>query len=319
MSRNGTRLFSALTALMIITFSFPIHSKTYRVFFLGGQSNMDGYGYVKDLPPALAQLSNTTMIFQGNSAGDGAVNGGIGTWSILKPGQGIGFKSDGTINTYSNRFGIELSFSERLHELFPNWNIALVKYSRAGSSIDSAAADKFGCWEPDFRDKNGINQYDHFLTAIRSAFSTDDIDHDGIKDTLIPAGIVWMQGESDGVFTEEIALRYKNNLKRMIDLFRAALRSDDLPVIIGRISDSKQDNDGLVWNYGYIIRQAQADFVQQDGYSALVTSTDNYQYSDKYHYNSAGYIDLGKQFADAFRSLTEKTGLSSKGQNSLNR
>jgi iduronate 2-sulfatase len=29
-----------------------------------------------------------------------------------------------------------------------------------------------------------------------------------------------------------------------------------------------------------------------------VTSTDGYGYSDKWHYNSAGYVDLGKRFAE---------------------
>jgi iduronate 2-sulfatase len=40
-----------------------------------------------------------------------------------------------------------------------------------------------------------------------------------------------------------------------------------------------------------------------DENAALVTSTDNYGYSDPWHYNSAGYLDLGRQFADA---LVEK-------------
>jgi len=30
-------------------------AKTYQVYFLGGQSNMDGYGYTRDLPDDLKQ------------------------------------------------------------------------------------------------------------------------------------------------------------------------------------------------------------------------------------------------------------------------
>jgi hypothetical protein len=67
------------------------------------------------------------------------------------------------------------------------------------------------------------------------------IANDGEADTLIPAGIVWMQGESDAALNAEIAERYEANLKRLMDLIRAALRSDDLPVVIGRISDSGRD------------------------------------------------------------------------------
>ena len=120
---------------------------------------------------------------------------------------------------------------------------------------------------------------------------------------LLTAGIVWMQGESDAAFTAEIALRYAENLKRLMDLLRAALRVDDLPVVIGRIADSGQDSDGRVWDYGEVVRAAQAAFVEKDPNAALVTSTDAYAFSDLWHYDSAGYLDLGRSFADAMVGL----------------
>ncbi len=113
-----------------------------------------------------------------------------------------------------------------------------------------------------------------------------------------------MQGESDAG-EEAVAQKYEANLKRLMDLIRASLREDDVRVVIGRISDSGKDDyeqanaNGKVWNFGDIVRKAQADFVAKDENAALVTSTDNYGYSDPWHYDSAGYIDLGKQFADA--------------------
>ena len=182
-----------------------------------------------------------------------------------------------------------------------------MKYSRGGTALDCAAAGDYGCWDPDFTsgegEGKGINQYDHFLATIRNALKVDDIDGDGEKDTLIPMGIIWMQGESDGNL-KETAQKYEQNLKRMMDLFRAALLRDDLPVVIGRISDSgKDETDGKIWNYGDIIREAQAQFAEKDTCAALVTSTDDYGYSDNWHYDSAGYIDLGIQFADAVTKL----------------
>ena len=84
---------------------------------------------------------------------------------------------------------------------------------------------------------------------------------------------------------------------------RAALRVDDLPVVIGRISDSGEDKDGKVWNYGDVVRQAQQDFVDSDTSAALVTETDEYGYSDPYHYDTNGYIELGKRFAEAIHSI----------------
>ncbi len=279
---------------------------TFYLYYLGGQSNMEGYGYNRDLPTDLKALKDVP-IFQGNTAGDGVRNGGEGIWESLRAGHGAGFSSDGKLNKLSDRFGIELSFAARMTELYPGRKIALIKYSKGGTSIDSLGAAGFGCWEPDFRSLNGIDQYDHFLTTLRNAFSARDINGDGREDILIPCGIVWMQGESDATFNEEVALQYYSNLKRLMDLMRAALRTDDLPVVIGKISDSGNDpNDGKVWNYGELIQYAQEKFARTDPAAAIVRDTRYYKYSDPWHYDSKGFIDLGRKFAEAAYRLERK-------------
>jgi hypothetical protein len=277
------------------------------VYFLGGQSNMDGYGYVKELPAELNAPIPGVMIFHGNPAPDDSSGGGPGVWSELRPGHGVGFSSDGVTNTYSERFGVELSFAMRLRELYRDAGvdakIAIIKYSRGGTSIDTAAAAQFGCWEPDYGGREGVNQYDHFLATVRNAMAVSDIDGDGRPDQLVPKGIVWMQGESDAAHTREIAVRYLHNLTRLMDLIRATFRVDDLPVVIGRISDSGQDGDGTVWDYGEIVWAAQETYAQSDAAAALVTSTDDYAYSDPWHYDTEGYIDLGRKFAEAVMGI----------------
>ncbi|QDU08306.1 sialate O-acetylesterase [Gimesia aquarii] len=305
----------ACVALMLIHIQFfcstnTASSKTYHVYFLGGQSNMDGYGYTKDLPADLKQPIPDVMIFHANPSPDGVAVDGRGIWSQLKPGHGAGFKSDGKANVYSNRFGAELTFAKTLKELAPNQNVALIKISRGGTSLAIEAAGNFGCWDPDYEkgtgEGKGINQYDHFLAGMKRALQTRDIDQDGESDTLVPAGIVWMQGESDAVYAEEIARAYEANLKRLMDLIRATMYADDLPVVIGRISDSGNHPDGKVWKHGEIVRAAQASFVKKDKRAALVTSTDDYGYSDRWHYNSVGYLDLGKKFAQALWNLPQE-------------
>ena len=290
--------------LLTLALAASVQAKDFRVYYLGGQSNMDGFGYTKDLSGDLAKPLDGVYIFHGNMAGDGVAVDGRGVWAQLQPGHGTGFQSDGKANTYSERFGVELSFARRMKDLHPDWNIALIKYSRGGTSIDERAARQYGSWEADFvggpRDASGVNQYDHFLATLRHAFGVADIDGDGENDRLIPAGILWMQGESDAATTAEVARAYERNLKRLMDLIRAALRQDDLPVAIGRISDSGRDKrDGKMWNHGEIVRDAQQAFVDSDTAAALVVSTDGYGYSDPAHYDSAGYIDLGRKFAEA--------------------
>lgn len=266
---------------------------------------MDGHGTVSELPAELQKPVNGVYIFHGNLTNDGEPVGGQGVWDVLKPGHGAGHSATFEGNKLSGQFGVELTFATEMQRLFPDKNIALIKYSRGGSSIYIQAAGKFGCWDPDYSDKNGINQYDHFLATINNAYAIKDIDNDGEEDELIPAGILWMQGESDAN-NHTATHEYAANLKRLMDLIRAALRVDDLPVVIGRISDSGNDADGKVWDYGTELRWQQAAFVNRDGNAALVTSTDNYGYSDKWHYDTAGYIDLGKQFARKMAKLLSK-------------
>ncbi len=285
-------------------------AKEYWLFYLGGQSNMDGFGYTKDLPESLRQPVSETYVFHGTQGLDGQPLAGQGIWAPLRPGHGTGFHSDGKVNHYSDRFGVELSFAAKLRELYPDQPFAFIKYSRGGTSIDQRAAGNFGCWEPDFVGGEGvvagINQYDHCLATMRNALQCPDIDSDGEADRLIPMGMLWMQGESDAMYGDEVAKAYSSNLKRLMDLLRASLRVDDLPVAIGRISDSGKATGQLVWAQGEIVRAAQADFVAKDPAAVLVTSTDAYGYSDPWHYDSAGYLDLGKQFAEQLSSILQK-------------
>ncbi len=284
-----------------------LESDTVRVYYLGGQSNMDGFGYNKDLPMSLSQINNDIWIFQGNPVGDDLPDGGLGLWRPLQAGHGYGFHSNGSTNEYSNRFGVELSLANSLQELYPGERIAIIKYSRGGTSIDSLATGVFGCWEPDYQGSTGINQYDHFLLTVRTAMNTSDINGDGKQDILVPAGIVWMQGEADASFTEEIANRYYFNLKRLMDLIRASFHCDDLPVVIGKISDSWDDpNDGKVWDHGELVQYAQEKYARTDRNAAIVRETRYYSYSDTWHYDSEGYIDLGKRFAEALYQLDLK-------------
>ena len=213
--------------------------KDFRLYYLGGQSNMDGYGHISDLPSDLLVPFSTVYIFHGNSSPDNVEVDGKGIWEQLKAGHGVGFSSDGFKNTLSKRFGVELTFAQALLKEYPGENIAIIKYSRGGSAIDQEAAGKFGCWEPDFYIGNHINQYDHFLATLRNAFVVEDIDQDGETDRLIPAAIIWMQGESDAVFTGEIA----DNTAGFIEQMHTAPQEQQEAMFNAVIDDPRFDID----------------------------------------------------------------------------
>ncbi|WP_369753090.1 sialate O-acetylesterase [Flavobacterium sp. WC2409] len=296
-------------ALLLFIMPFMVFAQTkkdtIRVFYLGGQSNMQGFGYVKELPDSLNKSNKNVFIYQGNPVGDNDVAGGLGKWDFLKPGHGTGFASDGKNNMLLDRFGIELSFAKKLQELYPNQKLAIIKYARNGSSIDSSGTAYFGSWEPDFRSGKGINQYDYFLKTVNNAMAMKDINGDGVEDILIPSGIIWMQGESDADKSELIANQYYSNLKRLMELMRAAFRNNDLPIVIGKISDSGDDVDGKIWAYGELVQYGQEKFAAMEPHVSIVRTTSTYKYTDKYHYKSDGYIDLGKEFAKSIFLLNK--------------
>ncbi|MEP0366887.1 MAG: sialate O-acetylesterase [Cyclobacteriaceae bacterium] len=297
-------LRSIIKILVIYVLCSPLCAfgqDSVRVFYLGGQSNMDGFGYNEDLPDDLMEF-NDVYIFHGNSANDGEI-GGLGLWEELKPGHGKGHQSTADGNQLSDRFGMELSFAANLQKQYPGEKIALIKYSKGGTSIDTLGNPLRGTWDPYFRSKT--NQYDHFLATLRNACANTDIDHDGVEEILIPSGIIWMQGESDAA-TAEMASRYLDHLWKLMTLFRAALRDDDLPVVIGKISDSWHERyNGKVWKYGELIQHAQEEFVRTDKKAAIVRQTRYYKYSDPWHYTSDDYIDLGQRFASELVGLCD--------------
>ncbi|MGO4708298.1 sialate O-acetylesterase [Chryseobacterium sp. 2TAF14] len=144
-----------------------------------------------------------------------------------------------------------------------------------------------------------MNQYDYFLNTVKNALNEKDIDGNGKADELQMSGILWMQGEGDASYNEEIANNYYAHLKTLMNQMRAVLRTDDLPVVIGKISDSGKNEKGKVWPMGELVQYAQEKFVREDKNAAIVRSTQKYNYeNDPWHYDSAGYIDLGKNFAD---------------------
>lgn len=291
----------ALTTLL----SFSAVSATFPVYFLGGQSNMQGYGESKDLEPLHSKPADNIFLFAGNAVSDDDLSGGKGVWSPLQPGTGRGFKSNGRVSLFSDAFGPEVSFGHQLYSINGNQPVAIIKYAKGGSGIAEGVGH--GSWFPFYKEKTGVNQYDHFLTTLRNAFEPTDIDLDGELDTLVPAGIVWMQGEADAAESKEVAEAYEANLKQLMTLIRAALRDDDLPVVIGKITDSgKDETDGKLMDYHEIVQKAQKSFVDNDVCAAFVTTLDNEKHiADGWHYTSEGYVHLGDAFAEAMMKLQQ--------------
>lgn len=310
--RTQSLLFTLLAALPAYALGdthvpSDVDGTTYKVYYLGGQSNMDGYGFNSELPKGAMAKKQRAMIFTGQVALDNKRHGGAGVWQRLQPGFGTGFQSDGETNTLSDRFGPELLFGQTMTAASGETGIAIIKYALGGSGLADGVG--YGNWYPDFNDGEGINQYDHALKTLRNAFAERDIDGDGKVDRLVPAGIVWMQGEADAFQSQDVADAYRGNLERMMNLLRAAMRVDDLPVVIGRITDSGMSEDGSMMDYIDTVQAAQRDYVESDTCAAYVTVTDGMAYlDDGWHYDSDGYVRMGTAFAEAMIALEDACG-----------
>ena len=297
--KRHRRLIATIACVLL---PFTVQATDYKLYFLGGQSNMEGYGFNEELPPKAGVVSDRVMIFTGQTALDNQTHGGVGIWRPLTPGFGTGFRTDGRTNELSDRFGPELLFGQTLAALDTDANIAIVKYALGGSGLSIGVG--YGNWHPDFDEGNGLNQYDNALKTLRGAYAVADIDGDGIADRLIPSGIVWMQGEADAFDSQAAADAYRGNLTRLMSLLRAAMRIDGLPVVIGKITDSGMAEDGAVMDYIGTVQVAQQAFVEADECAAYVTVTDDLGYlDDAWHYDSDGFIRLGTAFAEAMMAL----------------
>ena len=273
---------------------------TWKVYYLGGQSNMDGYGYNSKLPDSLNIEIENAMIFDGLRDNTGSSNGGVGKWEKIKPGHGYGFSTDGYLNSLSNRFGPELSFASTLSQYGDK--IAIIKYSFGGTALYPGAG--YGNWSPDEKNRN---HYDNALATIKNAFQVIDINEDGSLDKLIPSGIVWMQGEADASHSQQAADAYLNNLTKLMSQFRTVFKNQNLPVIIGKINDSYMTPNGdPTQPFIDLVQLAQIEFTDNDKCASYVTEIDSYEFSsDAWHYDTEGFIKMGTAFAKAIKLIED--------------
>ncbi|MEL6782070.1 MAG: sialate O-acetylesterase, partial [Pseudomonadota bacterium] len=114
---------------------------------------------------------------------------------------------------------------------------------------------------------------------------------------------------ADAYDSVEASTEYAQNVARLMDLLRAALRADDLPVVLGRIQDSGDTPDTQVMAYSAEVRAQQEAYAASDPCAAIVTVTEAFGFlPDGWHYRSEDYLTLGEAFADAVVQLQPACG-----------
>jgi hypothetical protein len=130
------------------------------------------------------------------------------------------------------------------------------------------------------------------------------------------AGFVWLQGAKDMSFVD-VAKEYLPNLKAMVDGVRKEVGAEDMPFIYGshRPSEANIPDDlsdvvptivkgnrpGAMW-----VLKAQWDAQQAIPNSKMVILRDLGKHPKDQHTNTAGLLELGGIFAEAYLDMSKK-------------
>jgi hypothetical protein len=237
-------------------------SKSYKLFLLGGQSNMDGCGRAEELPESF-QAPPTNVI----------------TWDNRKQCW-VPLTRDSMAIARHQQFGPEMAFAHRMAEAYPDQMIAITKTSAGGTKLHTQ-------WTP------GKGMYQAFLRNFNNA--TRHLDEIGVDYEI--SGMLWMQGESDSE-TTEMANAYEENLKRMIVDIRVQTNNETLPFVMGRISSSLLKETPWVFDQAEIVQAAQESVTAEDEHVLIINTDDLSTLKDNTHFDTEAQLTLGAQMAD---------------------
>jgi len=231
------------------------------IYLLGGQSNMDGGGFVSGLAPSLQLSQDDIEIFWSGS----------GTWQGLTPASYWG----------SSFFGPEIVFGRTIKDANPTQSLSLIKHAESGTNLAS-------CWYPGV-DRNDPAQgscYVNFLATFDAAMA-------GVEGEYNIEGMIWMQGESDATDLT-MANNYADNLRNFIARVREDVNAPDMPFAMGKIDCTWH------CSYRDIVRQAQQEVADESDLVHIVETVDLPQNYDYLHFDASGMRTLGLRLAQRF-------------------
>jgi hypothetical protein len=235
-----------------------------RLFVLAGQSNMVGRGQYDELPPEERALPDNVEIHA--------------------------VALDAGLNEVQGSFGPEHSLARGLGQAYPDQRLVLVKYAVDASSLLDWAPD----WDRAAAEVTGHPQFGPLYQKLMDLVAEV---RTGSGAHCQAAAVLWMQGERDARIPEA-GQQYEENLSHLIGCFRADLDVPGLPFIVGQVNQPLE-------RYPLVeeVRAAQARVVQQGGNTALVSTEGLPKAPDNLHYNTAGQMELGRRFAQAFLDM----------------
>ena len=256
-----------------------------RVILLGGQSNASGCSldeYLKKNVSAekYAEYQNGYDNVYINYLSGANVSGGFVKCATLQ-------------GELEGGFGPELGMAEKLHELYPDETIFIIKCAWGGTNL-------FEQWlSPSSRGSTG-DLYKKFVAFVNSSVKYLESKNYDVK----IEGMCWMQGESDS-FSEENAAAYEENLKNFIKDIRKKFdryaSEDGIAFVDAYIADLP-----AYWVFGDLVNESKyavsctspMNVVIDTVGNGLVTTNEPTETPDIPHYDSLSQIKLGNLFAE---------------------
>lgn len=184
------------------------------------------------------------------------------------------------------------SFTPAVEKKFGKENVIIVFDAMGGQPIRRWYKD----WKPAGGTKpegNG-DLYDRLMGKVKAATEGQE---------LASVSFLWMQGENDAK-TGDGAV-YGDSLKGLVKQLSDDLKSEEINVVIGRLSDHGLTHPGFKdWD---LIRKEQVKFSEETPKGAWVDTDDlndgikrgGKEIKDDLHYSKEGYVTFGKRLADA--------------------
>lgn len=282
------RVLLALLALLPVSAALSSAAeagKPIDVYLIGGQSNATGQGYLANLPKDVVPNSRVLLFHSGKPHLDSGAE--PNTWMPLRQA-----------SETPDRFGPELGFGNRLAELMPGRNIALIKHAHSGTNLYSQ-------WNPG---KDAADE-EHFGEQFKIFAATVELGLKGLRGqgyepTL--RGMIWQQGESDR--NGDAAEKYGVNLAHFIARVREQFHAPEMLFVYGYVLPPpntgvqrelvRKGEKEVDQNSGTPLAVKGAFVVETDDLSQRATDANTRYPDDHVHFGTAGTLELGRRMAE---------------------
>jgi len=166
--------------------------------------------------------------------------------------------------------GLAASFADEYAKYF-NDTIGLIPCADGGTSLSQ--------WMP------GEILFDNAVMNAKLAMRSSEL-----------VGILWHQGENDAMDFDDV--KYKKNFIQMMTELRKELNAENLPVIIGEISE----NIAPSWNVKYAkeMNGLLMEIAEEFPHCKLTLAKDLELKNDGIHFSSKSYRILGKRYFEKY-------------------